>query len=624
MNIDCINNGISADTLCPQLAATAPMIHARTKRAAAQTTPCDAVLANTARTGVRASSPAAYQLHDALLARMGEQFPDIERQAKLAIEAQIEKDYGLKLDADQHFYNYFTPNAYTNPPLQILGDGAYEGRAPYPSMTLAQAQIWALTQALPATIEDNYVTHAGIYTQGRPSTSFGPHNKVALSAAQFLRAARNSGFIEQYEKTLRNYWNNNLGALQTLNELEVFDYATTHRLAGHRAQGLGLPGDGTLSDAALAMLATASGRRDPDLPLEPIEMFRFDINGWASQDIVWIRHAHSGHVVLYIPDAPVPVHEYANTQAMCGGIRAMLATPEGRDNMARHFSQENRRDGWFYAGIDQWLRTLGNDQAGSYDYAIAHTPQRLDGKLVLPPSTQATPLLSDKALAMIAEASTSLGSNSATHGHRTRAYVFDIAGLAASDMIWLQADDGHVVLLMPGDPRPVREYADLQALRQDIAAMLTDHAARQRLASHFGPALRDDNALGGLEYWFDEISKAPLYYGNRIIHAPQDNTVQGDMFITLTNRIRDHQFAGLQAIRDTNWSAYDIMSEQREGWSTQFTRAGRPLHAARASASVTETQKQSQPSLPGMHDGPMVAQWARSLTQRLAFYQSHA
>lgn len=585
------------------------------------TVPDDTLLGNAARTGAPPPPDTSYQTHREMVASMEQKFPDIVRQAKIAIEAQIKKDHGLALDADQCFYNVFSADVRTGPSLQALGNGAYEGRAPSPSMTLAQAQIWALTQGLPDTIAEEAYADAGIYTEGRPCTSFGPHNKVALSAAQFLRAARDSGFIAQYEEALRNYWQDNIGALSMLAELNVFDYASHFRRAGHREVAMGLPGDSDLSDAALAMLTTAAGRSDPDLPTVRIDMFGFDINGWPSTDIVWLRNTE-GRIVLYIPGAPAEIHEYANLGEMRAGVRAMIGSPGEREWLATHFSDADRRNSLFYDGVDKWLLTLANDTAGTYDYAIARSPRRLSGTLVLPePGPRASELLSDQALTMLAEAA-HWDTGAIGNTHHTQAHVFDIAGIPAVDMMWLQAADGRVVLLMPHSEDPIREYPDLQAMRDDVVDMLERYQGRRSLLSHFSLSQQDGSRYpGGLLHWLDEIGKDPEHNSALIVDAAQDNTIPGNVFAALVSRLRDEQFERLATIGSTSWPTGDTASQQRQ-WSKPLTTQGmRVLYDRGGTTTLAETQKQSQPALPGMQDGPRIALWAQALALRLASYQ---
>lgn len=120
--------------------------------------------------------------------------------------------------------------------------------------------------------------------------------------------------------------------------------------------------------------------------------------------------------------------------------------------------------------------------------------------------TGRSPGLSSKALTMLMEAAVVRDHHVPDGEHDLVRHALDINGYVAHDIAWLHAPDGHVVLVLPGNVRPVREYADLAAMRADIRIIAASSAGRAELASHFVPSSRADG-LGyrGLDRWLRDI-----------------------------------------------------------------------------------------------------------------------
>lgn len=127
--------------------------------------------------------------------------------------------------------------------------------------------------------------------------------------------------------------------------------------------------------------------------------------------------------------------------------------------------------------------------------------------------------LSDQALDMLGEA---IGNADPDRKPlATQTYAFDINGYPSRDMAWLQAKNGHVVLIMPGNERHIREYANLAAMRADIQKMTTTPHGRWELTKHFTAAnLNNGVTYQGVSAWLRDLSRGG--YNERINYYRAD------------------------------------------------------------------------------------------------------
>ena len=469
-----------------------------------------------------------------------------------------------------------------------------------------------------------------------PLTSIGELAASRLQAGQLLskvfpdlrndasrarQEVKDTAFQREYRARLEDFWASNASTIQAVAEADILDFALSHRRADERARALGINERAAarlqLSDQALGMLAEASGNRDPDLPDRGTCTYAFDINGYAANDIAWLR-ARDGHVVLLMPGNDRHIREYSSLGAMRDDVRQMLQSDKGRQEMAGHFSAYNRGDGVFYQGVDKWMSDIAK---GGYNERIARSNMALQGDfkaLLGQPDARGQALLSDRALAMLCEAA---GQADATPGaqeaQNTQAFAFDINTYQSSDMSWLRAADGHVVLLMPGSARPVREYANAEAMRATIVDMTRNEKGLRELAHHFSVYNRRDGmTYQGVDQWLTDIREG--LYNRRIAYLPQD--ISGNVFQRQVTGSQDADREKLDYLSSARASS--AAEEQR--WLADFSTANqvftRMLDPRPSCSTVDGRHARSIGDdliLACRRGGQRAGQWARSIQHRL-------
>ncbi|EJN10012.1 dermonecrotic toxin domain-containing protein [Herbaspirillum sp. YR522] len=288
-------------------------------------------------------------------------YPDVRRAAAMAIRDRLIQEHFIELDPDRTWFNVFQGGSGS----ALTYNGWQHARAPLASYTLTDMQLRNFDADFgedPASLDAN----TGIYTQGREASRFDQRNEVRLLSSALKASIRDNDFYGSYHTRLASYYARNAQALATVAEANVLGYAQATRQAA-----------GGLSEQAMAMLAEAAGYPDPAVDAQGTRAYVFDIDSWPSRDMSWLC-ASDGHVVLIMPGSARPVREYADLAGMRTDVARMTRSAAGRDELARHFSITNRRDGMTYQGIDRWLLDIA---AGGYDERIAWTPSLVGERL---------------------------------------------------------------------------------------------------------------------------------------------------------------------------------------------------------------------------------------------------
>lgn len=583
---------------------------------ATTTTPAalvDAVTAAREPRAVSAASASMLDIQAQLVSTLSLAFPDIRAYARHCVEAEIKRRRKLSINADQTYFNLFSGGRQDT----LAASGWRHDQSPLRSHTLAEMQLRHLVQH---PTETSSGEHAGIYYEGQWAVSFSECNEVALNAAELKDILAKSGFDGSYRRRLESFLSRNLGAMQALAETETMAYVEGHLRANARAQALGIDPMRAarlqLGDGALAMLASAMGRPDPDFGRLGVKAYVFDINGYPARDMIWLHAEANGHVLLVMPGNERHLRHYPSLAAMRADIRAMAADNNERRELASHFSAYNRSDGSFYQGVDSWLRDI---RAGGYDDRIGYKRQPFSGDLgkltgIRRPATYGEPFLSDKAIAMLSEAAGCPDPDFLAQ--HTEAFVLDIDSYASKDMSWLRSGDGHVVLLMPGSSSPVREYRDLAAMRADLHALCKSKQGRAQLAAHFSRLNRQDGSIyQGVDKWLANIGNGG--YDERIAYKPA--RITGSVFRNQLERMRDARLAMFDDIKEGRINS----ASERQRWLQSFG-AFNPLllgtlteDERAASSERIEKRPDWRDIVYGGRSGERMRRWSSDLRQRV-------
>jgi hypothetical protein len=286
--------------------------------------------------------------------RLRDEYPDLRVEARHAIEARLHSKYGVDVDADKTWFNTFAAAAGSSRSY----NGWQHNSKPLTSLTLTDLQL----QNFPAGFgedQNGLNANSGVYRTGPTGTQFNSENEVRLLSSDLKAAIHDDDFQATYRARLAAYWARNEGAVALHYEALALEQAR----------------DGSLSAEGRALLAQAAGYQDACAATWRV--YAFDIDTYVSKDMTWLQ-ADDGRVILLMPHAATPLHEYASVDAMRRGIAAMARTEVGRDEILRGFSLYNQQDGVIYQGVEKWL---GDIATGGYDERIAMQPKRIEGNL---------------------------------------------------------------------------------------------------------------------------------------------------------------------------------------------------------------------------------------------------
>ena len=208
-----------------------------------------------------------------------------------------------------------------------------------------------------------YRDYEGIYRPTQPQT-YGPDTQLVLQPAAFKAWVWNLDFKERYAAYVREAWPSD----QALLAESPCALCTAVKLAFVMAAYLQRQ-ERSLSAEGLNLALRAAGlpadQAWPQLSLPPLQaravipasvhVLRLRIYRYASSDIVCLRDALSGRLLLYVPGNASPFHELADKAALCRWVVGVAADSARASALAAHFAADDRLDGTFHAGVETAL-----------------------------------------------------------------------------------------------------------------------------------------------------------------------------------------------------------------------------------------------------------------------------
>ncbi|EEY97994.1 hypothetical protein VOA_003013 [Vibrio sp. RC586] len=298
----------------------------------------------------------AWQLHFAKdYAELIQAMPDPHRVASRELKAALIKHGYRTIDPDKVFYNRF--NGSVSSHRTYNGWSHYE--TPIESYTLTQAVLLNVFNVYRGTPSNTINSDTGIYTQGATSQHYDERNEVRLLSSELWNIAYYDLDIQKtYSQELKNFWGK---YAKRYTQLIRDGYA----FSAHQQYRLGLL-DQAQYQLALSLL---KNQRAAD-----IHVYRFDIYGYDSTDILLIEQAGNSAGLLYIPGAPQPFFPYTNERQLKKHLFTSLRNSANRTALAKHFSLALRQDGTTYSGVDSAIKGFANGAWDESYMMMKHRP----------------------------------------------------------------------------------------------------------------------------------------------------------------------------------------------------------------------------------------------------------
>ncbi|EJL6523272.1 DUF6543 domain-containing protein [Vibrio cholerae] len=298
----------------------------------------------------------AWQLHFAKdYAELIQAMPDPHRVASRELKAALIKHGYRTIDPDKVFYNRF--NGSVSSHRTYNGWSHYE--TPIESYTLTQAVLLNVFNVYRGTPSNTINSDTGIYTQGATSQHYDERNEVRLLSSELWNIAYYDLDIQKtYSQELKNFWGK---YAKRYTQLIRDGYA----FSAHQQYRLGLL-DQAQYQLALSLL---KNQRAAD-----IHVYRFDIYGYDSTDILLIEQAGNSAGLLYIPGAPQPFFPYTNERQLKKHLFTSLRNSANRTALAKHFSLALRQNGTTYSGVDSAIKGFANGAWDESYMMMKHRP----------------------------------------------------------------------------------------------------------------------------------------------------------------------------------------------------------------------------------------------------------
>lgn len=206
---------------------------------------------------------------------------------------------------------------------------------------------------------DDHRTYEGIYRHTVPQV-YGPQTQISIRPAAFKKWVWIQEPQELYQTYVDNAWPSDeviLGvkpcALKTSTKaafvmtawLQRRENSLTQKGLELAMQAAGLPAQQTWETLTLEQLQGVTR-----LP-SSVDVGRLRIYRYTATDIWCYRDRVNGRVLMYIPGNSSPLHEFTDTSRLRGWLVDQSRGAEAKQALAMHFSEDDRNDGTFHAGV---------------------------------------------------------------------------------------------------------------------------------------------------------------------------------------------------------------------------------------------------------------------------------
>lgn len=206
---------------------------------------------------------------------------------------------------------------------------------------------------------DDHRTYEGIYRRTVPQT-YGPQTQISIRPADFKKWVWLQDPRESYQSYIDKAWPSGdviLGdkpcALKTSTKaafvmtawLQRRESSLTQKGLELAMQAAALPAQQTWEALALEQLQGKT--RIPS----GVEVSRLRIYRYTAADIWCYRDRANGRVLMYIPGNSSPLHEFTDTSQLREWLVDQSRGADTKQALAMHFSEDDRSDGTFHAGV---------------------------------------------------------------------------------------------------------------------------------------------------------------------------------------------------------------------------------------------------------------------------------
>jgi hypothetical protein len=274
-------------------------------------------------------------------AQLLQAIPDPHTIAEKELKKALEKHGYHDIDPSNTFFNMFegansSPRSY---------NGWEHTEQPVRSYTLTQAVMLNVFNEFRDGFPGDINLFTGVYTKGAGASQYNEHNEVRLLSSKLWDIDYYDLDIQaSYTAALKQFW-------QKYSEKFTHLMRDNFAFSAYQQYKLGL-----LNQAQYQLArAVIKGKRPDD-----VYVYRFDIYGYDSSDILLIEQQGHEPGLLYIPGADQPFIAFNNERQLKKILYRAIQSTASRQALAKHFSLYDRQDGVSYSGVDSSLNALAN------------------------------------------------------------------------------------------------------------------------------------------------------------------------------------------------------------------------------------------------------------------------
>lgn len=205
----------------------------------------------------------------------------------------------------------------------------------------------------------NHDTYEGIYRATVPQ-SYGPHTQINLRPADFKQWVWGLFLSRRYQTYLDQAWPSDAviaapgsytlrtsvkAAFVIAARLQYQERCLSRKGLELAMQAAGLPAAQTWETLTIKQLQ-APTRMPPGVEASRLKLYRY-----TATDIWCFQERSGSRVLLYIPGNSSPLHEFTDSRQLRQWIVAQGRVADTKQALAAHFSEEDREDGTFHAGV---------------------------------------------------------------------------------------------------------------------------------------------------------------------------------------------------------------------------------------------------------------------------------